>query len=354
MKIRKGQDDVQLTEAEFKQRMRERFFDPNFQAVDRAVEQVLDVAFKNYEAGRKAPLTSPAGEGYKDPAYKLSDQWRETRERLITAEAIQKNPASKSRLLIICASPRNEHTCPGEVSKTFRLAKIAQAIVEAQPNFECEFLDLSRLAAEYGKNIFPCKACVSTAMPLCHWPCSCYPNNSLGQVNDWMAEIYEMWVRAHGVMILTPVHWYQAPAALKLMIDRLVCADGGNPDPTSTKGKNPEEAKKLELTGWDYPKHLNGRAFSVVVHGDTTGVDGLRRNLVDWLTDMQLIAAGPASEISRYIGYYEPYATSHDDLDKDDAFQAEVKLAASGLIECITSIRNGTYKTEFADSIRKK
>jgi hypothetical protein len=31
---------------------------------------------------------------------------------------------------------------------------------------------------------------------------------------------------------------------LKLMMDRLVCADGGNPDPTRTQGKNAELAKQ--------------------------------------------------------------------------------------------------------------
>ncbi len=59
-------------------------------------------------------------------------------------------------------------------------------------------LDLSRLASEYGRMIYPCKACVSTAMPLCHWPCSCYPNHAIGQVGDWMNEIYPMWAAAHG------------------------------------------------------------------------------------------------------------------------------------------------------------
>ncbi len=47
-----------------------------------------------------------------------------------------------------------------------------------------------------------------------------------------MNEIYPRWVDAHGVMIVTPVYWYQAPGGLKSMMDRLVCADGGNPDPT--------------------------------------------------------------------------------------------------------------------------
>ena len=115
---------------------------------------------------------------------------------------------------------------------------------------QCDDLDLSRITSEYGKQIHPCKGCVSTAMPLCHWPCSCYPNHALGQVNDWMNEIYPRWSAAHGIVIVTQVYWYQVPSALKLMIDRLVCADGGNPDPTSTQGKDAKKAKQIELAGW--------------------------------------------------------------------------------------------------------
>src|SRR5271167_2175270 len=111
------------------------------------------------------------------------------------------------------------------MSKTFRLTQIAKTVLE-QAQIEVDLLDLSPLASEYGKVIYPCKGCVSTAMPLCHWPCSCYPNNSLGQVSDWMNDIYPRWVAAHGVMIITAVYWYQAPTVLKAMIDRLVCADG--------------------------------------------------------------------------------------------------------------------------------
>src|SRR5207245_5215345 len=99
-----------------------------------------------------------------------------------------------------------------------------------------ELLDLSRLASEYGRRIHPCKACFSTAAALCHWPCSCYPNYSLGQTQDWMNEIYPMWVAAHGVMIITPVNWYQVSWPLKLLMDRLFCVYGVDPDPTSTRG----------------------------------------------------------------------------------------------------------------------
>jgi multimeric flavodoxin WrbA len=205
----------------------------------------------------------------------------------------------------------------------------------------CDFLDLSLLTAQYGRQILPCKACVSTAMPLCHWPCSCYPNHAMGQVIDWMNELYPRWVAAHGVMIVTPVYWYQAPSVLKLMMDRLVCADGGNPDQTTTHGKGVKEAKELELAGWDYPRHLAGRVFAVVVHGDTVGAETLRRSLTDWLTDMKLLPAMTQGGMDRYIGYYELYATSHEALDKDAAVQLEVRLAAKALVEAVALSREG-------------
>ena len=88
-----------------------------------------------------------------------------------------------------------------------------------------------------------------------------------------MNDIYAMWAAAHGVMIISPVNWYGPPSGLKLMMDRLVCADGGNADPTSTHGKNAEQAKALELADWPYPQHLAGRVFSVVVHGDYGGTE---------------------------------------------------------------------------------
>jgi multimeric flavodoxin WrbA len=229
------------------------------------------------------------------------------------------------------------------MSKTWRLVKLAEPIF-AEQGFAVDILDLSRLTSEFGKQIHPCKSCVSTSMPLCHWPCSCYPNYSLGQTDDWMNEIYPLWVAAHGIMIVTPVNWYHAPTGLKAMIDRLVCADGGNPDPTSTHGKKPDEAKALELKGWPYPRHLAGRHFGIVVHGDSVGAETLRRSLVDWLTDMSLISAGAMSEADGYIGYMEPYATSHQALDDDQAFQENVRNVARALGKAVLLHRAGKYQ----------
>jgi multimeric flavodoxin WrbA len=339
--VRTGQGSVALGKAEFEARFRERFYDPGFDGVRSQIADVAAVAWTAYDEYHKSPRTRRAGAGFEDPSFPLAVEWLETRRRLRLAEKRQKERRSRSRILIVCGASRSDQTCPGEMSKTFRLVTLARRVVERARGFEADVLDLSHLASEYGRVIHPCKACVSTAMPLCNWPCSCYPNHALGQVNDWMAEIYERWVAAHGVMIVTPVYWYGVPGGLKSMIDRLVCADGGNPDPTSTGGKDPARAKELELAGWSYPKHLAGRAFSVVVHGDAEGVDGVRRALEDWLAWMGLVPTGLKGSLGRYVGFYEPYATSHQALDADTAFQEEVRNAARSLITVVRDLRRG-------------
>jgi multimeric flavodoxin WrbA len=338
--VRKGQTPPMLERAAFGERFRQSFVDPAFRAEDAALARLEEIAWQAYQQGRKAPLSAPAGPGFADPAYELSDEWRATRDRLHAAQARQRDAATPSRVLLICGSPRNDGSCPGERSKSHRLVMLASEVLAAA-GVQPDVLDLSLLTSQPWRTIYPCKGCVSTAMPLCHWPCSCYPNHALGQVGDWMNEIYERWVAAHGVLIVTPVHWYQSTSALKLMMDRLVCADGGNPDPTSTGGKDPEKAKALELAGWPYPQHLAGRAYALVVHGDVAGVAGVRRALADWLDWMGLVAVGQQARLDRYIGYWEPYATSHDSLDADAAVQEEVRNVARALAQGVAALRAG-------------
>jgi hypothetical protein len=86
---------------------------------------------------------------------------------------------------------------------------------------------------------------------------------------------------------------------------------------------------------------LAGRVFSVIVHGDTAGVENLRRLLTDWLTDMGLVAAGNGALVGRYVGYYKPYATSHDELDREKEFHEEVRNAARALVHAVELLRRG-------------
>jgi len=340
-KVRKGQFTGMLGRDAFGERFRQRFVDPAFDRERDALRRIEVIAWEAYEQSRKAPHTRKAGPGFADPDYDLSDEWRATHERLKAAQQRWSDADTRPRALIVACASRNDGSCPGEISKTWRLAQIARETID-RAGIEVDLLDLSRMTSDYARHIHPCKGCVSTAMPLCHWPCSCYPNHALGQTHDWMAEIYEQWVSAHGVLLVTPVYWYQATSPLKLMMDRLVCADGGNPDPTTTHGKDPEKAKAIELDGWPYPKHLAGRTYGVVVHGDVAGIEGVRRGLCDWLDWMGLIDAGPMARLDRFIGYYAPYATSHDALDDDSGVQQEVRNAAQALAQAIGELRKGT------------
>jgi multimeric flavodoxin WrbA len=337
--VRTGQGSTKLSREEFGRRYKAQFDDPAFDAARPEVNRLTSIAWDAYQHGRKSTRTRRAGPEFANPEQELAVEWLEARATIRAAQHQYESSEGASGILLICASPRTDETCPSEMSKTFRIAQIAHECIKAADGFVVDFLDLSLLNSEYGRKILPCKACVSTAMPLCHWPCSCYPNHYMGQIHDWMNELYPRWVAAHGVMIITPVHWYQAPSVLKLMMDRLVCADGGNPDPTSTDGKDAAKAKALELKGWHYPKHLAGRRFSVIAHGDTEGAEGVRRDLHDWLTDMALVPAGAPALFDRYIGYYEPYATSHEALDRDTAFMDEVSNATRTLMDAIVEMR---------------
>ena len=350
---RLGQAPAPLKRNEFHLKFSRSFMDPAFDTVKAALKKVEDVAWDNYVKGNKAPFTEKAGAEFADPDYDLSVEWRATRDRLLAAEVAQKDPDTRSRVLLICGSARNDGSCPGEISKTYRLTEIAKQVL-TRADIEVDILDLSLLTSDYDLHIHPCKGCVSTAMPLCHWPCSCYPNHGQRQTNDWMAEIYERWVAAHAVIILTPVYWYQTPGVLKLMIDRMVCADGGNRDPTTTGGKDAQKAKDLELQGWSYPKHLAGRAYGLVVHGDVAGIEGVRRGLSDWLDWMGLIDAGAQARLDRFVGYYESYADSHKALDRDTAFQDEVANVAALVAIAVAQIRAGRLSDPNAAVIRPR
>ncbi|MGH6622602.1 MAG: NADPH-dependent FMN reductase, partial [Burkholderiaceae bacterium] len=199
--VRKGQIPGSMTREQFRERYFEAFKDPAYQAEWQAIERIEVVAWDGYTNNRKAPLVHEAGTGYADPKYLLSDEWRAARAAIDAADARQRDPTTRSRVLVISGSDRNDGTCPGEMSKTFRLSRLVIETLSAA-DIDVDDLDLSLITSEAGRHIHPCKGCVSTAMPLCHWPCSCYPNHAVGQTNDWMNEIYERWAAAHGVVIV--------------------------------------------------------------------------------------------------------------------------------------------------------
>jgi len=82
-----------------------------------------------------------------------------------------------------------------------------------------------------------------------------------------------------------------------------------------------------------------------VVHGDVAGIEGVRRALSDWLDWMGLIEAGSKGRLDRFVGYYKPYATSHQELDKDRNFQEEVRNVARAVAATVKDVRAGKVRS---------
>ena len=56
---------------------------------------------------------------------------------------------------------------------------------------------------------------------------------------------------------------------------------------------------------------------------------------------MSLVSVGRAGETDGYVGYMEPYATSHQALDDDSAFRKEVENTARALGQAVQLARAG-------------
>jgi hypothetical protein len=77
------------------------------------------------------------------------------------------------------------------------------------------------------------------------------------------------------------------------------------------------------------------------VHGDVAGIEGARRSLCDWLDWMGFLDAGVLARLDRYIGYYEPYANSHEALDRDEDLQEETRNVARAVAQAVVELRVG-------------
>jgi len=56
---------------------------------------------------------------------------------------------------------------------------------------------------------------------------------------------------------------------------------------------------------------------------------------------MNLFPSGESAVFDRYVGYYKPYALSHEELDGDDAVFEETRNAARVLVQAVTNLRAG-------------
>jgi len=175
------------------------------------------------------------------------------------------------RVLILAGSDRRQYNCPGVDSKARTLMlRMADRLPK---DWEIDYEDLGNI---YGRaRIQSCNACVSTSMALCVWPCNCYePNNSKEPDLLWDLDLYSRLDLADAWAVIGPVNWYGPTSNLKLLFDRLVCMNGGNPSEDLIDHKDPEKAMQLEhAPEWKNLSlnHLEGRTAAFFCYGDGGG-----------------------------------------------------------------------------------
>jgi multimeric flavodoxin WrbA len=184
----------------------------------------------------------------------------------------------KPNLLIFQGSPRSKNSCADYESKSERVSKYIFG--NWSEYFNIEIIDLS-----VGDiTISPCKGCVSTSNGMhCHWKCTCYSKGMETPDLIYEKDIYEKLEKCDAFLVISPINWYSVSSQVKLLFDRLVCANL-----TLTKDqavdllggiqniKNSDITGPAEMSG-DYKgllkNHLEGKVASFYIHGDNGADD---------------------------------------------------------------------------------
>jgi Family of unknown function (DUF6496)/NADPH-dependent FMN reductase len=172
-------------------------------------------------------------------------------------------------------------------------------------------IDLEDLGNEHGKpKIQPCNAYVSSSMALCVWPCNCYGPRSDHQPELlWDLDLYSRLARADAWAFIGPINWYGPTSNFKLLFDRLVCMNGGNPRPDLIDKKSTVLAQALERSSlWRElsKNHLEGRSAGFC-YGDRGGAD---------------LDAGGRPEIFAHKEWFDPKDEPYD--NERNAYQSLV------------------------------
>lgn len=143
----------------------------------------------------------------------------------------------------------------------------------------------------------------STAMSLCVWPCNCYEPSDKDEPDlMWDLDLYSRLDLADAWAIIGPVSWYGPTSNLKLMFDRLVCMNGGNPREDLIDHKDPEKAIVLENSPeWETlsVNHLEGRTAAFFSYTDEGGVE---------------MDGDGCPKILRHKDYFDPELEPFDDM----------------------------------------
>jgi len=232
------------------------------------------------------------------------------------------------RVLLIAGSNRRQYNCPGVDSKSRAL--MLRMADQLPDHWDVDIEDLGNV---YGRaRIQSCNGCVSTSMALCVWPCNCYARDNKDEPDlMWDLDLYARLDAADAWAIIAPVNWYGPTSNLKLMFDRLICANGGNPREELIDHKNPKKAMALDKTP-EWKKltrnHLEGRTAAFFSYGDGGGDE---------------IGADGRPRLLRHPAYFDPAEEMKDDRD---AYKPLVWQCRYGGIEVPDALWSHAYVGE--------
>jgi len=130
------------------------------------------------------------------------------------------------RIFVVAGSSRRKTNCPAADSKASFFAERIKEKLSTDWT-----VDILNIGNDYVlPKIQSCNGCVSTSMALCVWPCNCYKRHDFFEPDlMWDEDVYGRIYAADAILICSPINWYGPTSSIKLIFDRLVCANGGNP-----------------------------------------------------------------------------------------------------------------------------
>ena len=291
--VRKGQGDVKLSREEFARRLRERFYDPAFDAVRAEIDRIVEVAWTSYDEYHKSPRKRKAGPGFADPEFELPVEWLEAREprsrRPSGASATRRRPgascwsaAPRGTTRPVPARCRRRSGWSSSPARSSRRARLRVRPARPEPSHRAvRTPDPALQGVRLDRH---------AALPLALLLLS-EPRHGPGERLD-ERDLSALGRRArradrHAGVLVPGAERAEAddrPAGLRRRRQ-------SRPDDAPT-ARSRKRRRRSSSRGWHYPRHLAGRAFAVVVHGDAEGAETLRRSLTDWLLDMELVQAG--------------------------------------------------------------
>ncbi|MEI7452535.1 MAG: flavodoxin family protein [Candidatus Falkowbacteria bacterium] len=265
------------------------------------------------------------------------------------AKRLNKKP-KKLKALGISGSARDEFDMAAEKSNSEFLLEQSLAELKAQ-GVDTELIPLRQY------NIQHCKACYSTTNAQCHYPCSCYPKNTVLE-DDMSKLLYDKILAADIIIFATPVNNFKMSSLMSLFLDRCISLDGSlapaDPEATKNKELNIKHTEFIKLMADDsipgsgFLRRFSGKVAGVIVTGHEEGAALVISSLFMTLNHFGMIFS-PWSNMYAMASISNP--TYKDKVIVNDQTQVtEVKLLAQNTLSLARALRQNPIQWKYDNS----